>query len=774
MGKKEIPPAVFSARDYQELINNLKVGVYRSTPGPKGKFLFVNPTLVSILGYNSKDLKEICVKDIYENPAQRLFFCDKIGRQGYVKNEELRLKKKNGTPIWCSVTAFAVKSPKGKVQWFDGIIEDISARRRVERELLESKEIFRVVFDNSAVAITVTDREEKIIAWNPFAEKILEMGKEVLFNKHVKELYPHSEWTRIRRLHLRKKGIISNVETKIVRSDGTLLDIDLSISILKDIEGNITGAIGIMRDITNQKLIEKQLKDSENKIRTIIDNTAAAITMTDENERILSWNKFAEQLLGMDSKDLYMKPVNSLYPEEEWRRIRAENIRKIGSKHHLETRIIRKDGQVIDIDISINVLKDAGNNIIGSVGIMQDITERKKAQAALLQAKIAAEEASNAKTMFLANMSHEVRTPMNAVICMIDLTLDTRLDEEQKENLKTAKDAAGNLLNLLNDILDLSRVEAGKLKLEKIEFDLPDVIKSVCKGLSVLARNKNLDLAWGIDAKAPTCVMGDPTRLRQIVINLVNNAIKFTPKGTIEVKVEALYISEDGCELKFSVSDTGIGIPKDKFEAIFEAFTQADDSVTRKYGGTGLGLTISKKLVQMMGGDIWVESEVGVGTTFYFTAKFPVAKKEGETAQIAAEKSAVIAPRPAVDAALKILLAEDNIVNQKIAVKILEKKGWNVDAVQNGQEVIDLIGKKPFDLVLMDVQMPVIDGLKATQIIREQERQSGKHIPIVAMTAHAMDGDEKRCLAAGMDGYVAKPIDREKLFQTIENIVKKG
>lgn len=770
--KKENQPAEVN---YDELINNLKVGVYRSTPGPKGQFLFVNPALIEILGYTRKELLKVYVPAIYENPAQRLFFCDKIRRQGYVRNEEIRLKKKSGTPIWCSVTAFAVKDKKGKIQWFDGIIEDISARRRVERELLESKELFRVVFDNSAVAITVTDKDEKIIAWNPFAEKLLEMSKEELFNKPVKELYPLREWLRLRGFRARKKGVLSNVETRVIRKDGVVLDVDLSISILKDIEGKITGAIGIMRDITSQKLTERQLIESENKIRTILDNSAAAITLIDENERILSWNKFAEYLLGMKRRDLYMKPVRLLYPKEEWAKIRAENIRKIGSRHHLETKIIRKDGKVIDIDISINVLKDANNNIVGSVGIMHDITDRKKAQEMLLKAKIAAEEANISKTMFLANMSHEVRTPMNAILGMIDLTLDTELTAEQKDNLKTAKDAAKNLLNLINDILDLSRVESGKINLEKIDLDVADVVRSVCKGLSVLARNKNLELLSLVDSTVPPLLEGDPTRLRQIIINLVNNAIKFTQEGKIEVKVQVTSSGEKECELKFAISDTGIGIPKDKQGAIFQAFTQADDTITRKYGGTGLGLAISKKLVELMGGKIWVESDAGKGSTFYFTTCFKTCRPE--QISIAAQVQKPIAGQPAADiggVSLNILLAEDNLINQKIAVKILEKKGWKVHAVENGQQVVDLIGQRPFDLILMDLQMPVLDGLKATRIIREIEQKTGAHIPIVAMTAHAMEGDEKKCIDSGMDGYVSKPIDHNRLYEVIESFAKKS
>ena len=759
--------------DFKDLIDNLKVGVYRSSPGPQGKFLFANPAIAEMLGYSSGEILKIRIADIYENPRQRKFFIEKILRQGHVKDEGLRLKKKDGGYLWCSVTTVVVKDKSGKVKWLDGIMVDVTAHRRVEKELLESKELFRIVFDNSAVAITVTDKNEQIIAWNPFAEKMLEMGKEDLFNKPVKELYPAREWRRIRSLRIRRKGLLPDIETQIIKKDGSIVEASVSISVLKDIEGNVTGAIGIIRDITSQKLAERKLIESENKTRIILDNSAAAITLTDEKEHIISWNKFTEQLLGMKKPDLYMRPVSFLYPKDEWKKIRSEDIRKIGSRHHLETKIIRKDGKIIDIDLSVNVLKDTSGNIVGSVGIMQDITERKQAQQILLKAKLAAEEASSAKTLFLANMSHEVRTPMNAIIGMIDMTLDTSLTEEQIDNLRTAKDAAGNLLHLLNDILDLSRVEAGKINLENIEFNIRNVIHSVSKGLTVLARNKNLELIDNVDAQVPEILIGDPTRLRQIIINLVNNAIKFTHKGTIEVSANRATEASDEVTIIFSVTDTGIGIAKEKLGSIFEVFTQADDSTTRRYGGTGLGLAISKRLVEMMKGRIWVESEPFKGSTFYFTANFKVAKKSPAIAAVGTAQDMAAAGGIPNLQNLRILVAEDNLVNQKIAVRLLEKRGWKVEVAQNGQEAIERINKDNFDLIFMDLQMPVLDGLEATRLIREEEKQTGKHITIVAMTARAMIEDEQKCLQVGMDGYIAKPIDPIKVFETVENLFTK-
>ncbi|MCA9393155.1 MAG: response regulator, partial [Candidatus Omnitrophica bacterium] len=413
--------------------------------------------------------------------------------------------------------------------------------------------------------------------------------------------------------------------------------------------------------------------------------------------------------------------------------------------------------------------------VTGSVSIIQDITKQKRTQEMLLQAKLAAEEASNAKSLFLANMSHEVRTPINTVIGMIDLTLDSQLNAEQKENLEVAKDASVNLLGLLNDILDLSRVEAGKISLEYIEFHLHNVAQSVVKGMSVLARNKNLETKLIVHKEVPQLVEGDPVRLRQVLVNLLNNAIKFTHKGTITAEIKVASQDGDDVIILFSVIDEGIGIPKSKQEKIFDIFSQADDSTTRRFGGTGLGLAISKRLTEMMGGRIWVESEEGRGSTFHFTARL----KLGKHSSLASvnEMEFVDVDENALRERLKgikVLLAEDNLVNQKIAVKVLEKQGWLVVAVENGQDAVDKVLHENFDVVLMDANMPILDGLEATKLIRDNERKTGKHVPIIALTARAMQDDKMRCLNAGMDGYVAKPINRKELFLTIGTIISKG
>jgi len=396
------------------------------------------------------------------------------------------------------------------------------------------------------------------------------------------------------------------------------------------------------------------------------------------------------------------------------------------------------------------------------------MTARKQAELELKQAKENAEAANRAKSVFLATMSHEIRTPLGAMLGNVELLEGTPLTLQQQECLHDSKSAAHILLQVINDVLDFSKIQSGKVSFEKINFKLSQIMSMVTELMLPKSIEKNIKLSAVIDKNIPDRLIGDPTRLNQILLNLVGNSIKFTEQGEVKTSVSILSENEEEVELQFYIKDTGIGIPKEKFSSIFEEFRQAANDTTRKYGGSGLGLTIVKQLIEMQGGKIVVESEVGVGSTFSFNLKF----RKNATQNVEKENKSPKKKTDSIIEGLNVLLVEDNILNQVLAKKVLTNWNWNVELAENGLIALEKLKEKDFDIVLMDIQLPEMDGYDATRHIRSDFTDPKRTVPIMAMTAHAMSGEEEKCRAAGMDGYISKPFDQNILYSRIITILK--
>ena len=872
----------------------------------EGKIELANPAFQELFGYSTADLHGHSIDELL-SPGELHEPAALLTRQvlsGTIVHQTVARRHKSGLPI--EVEAFGVPFVvDGVVRGQFVLYQDISERLKAQRALRASEEMFRTLTSSAPIGIFRTDADGRALYLNEKWQAMAGLGaEEAIGMGWVKALDPAdsdrivNEW-----MIAAQRGEEYRGSFRFRKRDGSTVWVEVFARPVAGPGDHSAGYVGVAQDVTERVKRDIELKRSEERFRTLSSVAPVGIVLMDEKGKFTYVNEQYLRMTGLTHEEAMANAWQTVvHPDdlESVQRIRSESV-----AHRLDYtmnyRYLRKDNTVVWAHSVARgfQLKEDGRR--GYVVVIQDVTERHSAEDRLRKAKEAAEAANRAKSEFLANMSHEIRTPMNGILGMTELALDTELHPEQREYLDMVKSSAESLLGIINDILDFSKIEAGKMELEETAFALEDCIEEALGPLALKAMKKGLDLTWTTEGRIPGALKGDPTRLRQVLINLVGNAIKFTKQGEVNVRAVRLEGEEGKAAIRFIVSDTGIGISPEKHKQIFEAFSQADSSTTREYGGTGLGLSISGRLVRLMGGQIELESIPDQGSKFQFTVTFEVTNEEPQVLhaadlqgksvlviddneanrhllqklltnwgmkpvltssgaqgieeyrqklsknevyplvlldinmpwmdgyQVAAklrelaphEETAIIVlssslnppphatteqlqiarklskpirrtelhdaiasvlasnrerqkvmheEQPGGRRELTLLLVEDNLVNQKLALKLLEKIGHRVQLAVNGKEAVEMAASGHFDLILMDVQMPVMGGLEATQKIRQQESSLGKHTPILAMTAHAMKGDEEKCLEAGMDGYLSKPIQFDLLKNEINRL----
>jgi|GEM_PF-1325946 len=803
----------FSPEQEKSLQAILPAGIF--TVDLKRRITSWNAAAQEITGYSAHEVIGQPCTIFVKNPCQE--FCslydDKTLKS--VHASECVIRRKDGQERYILKRADYIRDHRGNIVGGIESFEDITDRRESEKRLKDSEERFRTIFENSAVGITVADRKERLISWNKHAQQILGMEDNDLYLRPAKSLYPQEEWEKIRAMNIRQEGFRLNFETVMIRKDQATIDVDASVSILKDGDGNVSGSIAVIRDITGRKLHEQILKESEAKFRSIFENSAIAIIVSDKNNRLISWNRFTEQFLGKGYDDLYFQHISSIYTPEEWKRISESDLRHQETGHHYESKMVRRDGNVVDVDVSLAVTRNDAGEVVRTIGFIRDITDRKKiendlrivnrdlldneralrtlledlnrtheklkhAQAELLQRqeeliernkqektlREQAEAATHAKSDFLSNMSHEIRTPLNSIIGFSQLLRKIVLNEKEKKFLSIIESSSQHLLNIVNNILDYEKAIAGRIVLDEEPINFNALVRDVFKVVAGNVANRSLELGFDVDTRIPEVLYGDDMKIKQVLINLVANAVKFTKQGSVKLFAVVDGIREEKTgkvyDLLVTIDDTGIGIPEEAQKKIFEQFTQADNSTTRRFGGTGLGLSICKAYIELMGGKIWIESQVGKGSKFIF--KIPL------YASIEHKKALEYQERFLAFENLTVLVADDDLKRRDQFAAILKDSKCLFVCVDDGQALIDEVTKKPYDICFVNIKLSKLTGVAAIQKIRFE---LGKRMPIIALTDASFFMDKQNCLDAGMDDFVSIPISAEKIKEKIYTYAKR-
>lgn len=762
-------------RQLRELVETATDMIYELDES--GKFSYVNPVLESITGYSRNELLEKKYWDLVD-PGQRKdvvnFYLEQRKNRQETSSLRLLITTRDGNKVWIdqNVRMFFKDGWAYKVSV---VARDVTRLREAEQRVAESEHLFRTLAENAPVGIFQADTLGKCTYVNKRWCKVsglteaqsLDDGWAAGFAPEDRERISQ-EW---------HNAVANNQEFEMELKfntpgtpDGVTWANARAIA-LRDDKGAITGFLGTVIDITALKTAQHKLAESEKLYRLLATNSKDLITLyrADKDATRVFISPSVKDILGYTPEELIGKSPFDIILEEDAKKMQEEthNVTLSGRPAAVEYRIRRKDGTVIWLESNSHPFFDNEGNMIGFQTSARDITQRKEFERELILAKERAEEATKTKSQFLSMMSHEIRTPMNAIIGLSNLLLGDNPRQDQVDSLELLKFSGHNLLAILNDILDFSKIEANKVTLEHIDFDLAQSIENIVKMMQPKADEKGITIQYMFDPRLPKEVKADPVRVSQVMTNLISNAVKFTEKGSVTVEVRHGVPGQKANGLEyffydFRIKDSGIGIPEEKLQSIFESFSQAASDTTRKFGGTGLGLTITRRLINLMGSDIHVTSKPGEGSDFHFTLKLEKGKVAKPVPKPAEKTKNILKDRN-----ILVLLVEDNRVNQVVATNFFRRWGVQYDIANNGREAVDMVTRKMYDMVFMDLQMPEMDGYQATHAIRQMPDSYFKKLPIVALTASAMTSMRDKVMASGMTDFMTKPFQPEDLQQII-------
>ncbi len=763
-------------KKYRTIFEHVGDVVYSSDY--KGNFKILNPRVTDLTGYKPEELTGKHYSSIIaplwrDEVTQHYFYQFKNKLEETLK--EFQIVTKSGNLKWVEQKVVMMLEGDIVVE-FQCSVRDISERKNMESALIQSNRKFQNIFTSSPFAIAIIDMlSGRIQDINDEFTSMFGFTKEDTTGNSMVDLGIISMEERIRMVeYVKLNGSTKNQEYSYRTKSGGKITCIYS-NIIIDIDGKPTILV-MFSNISELKRLENALGESNKKFLTIFSSSLQAVSVSEIPAHgkpgiITEVNHAFCELFKVKKTEAlgHSLPELGLITEKELEGILPEHTEQnfvVNSEQSMK----RKTGEKLTCLLSFNEIELSGKQY--RVCLFNDITERKKLENELVAAKEKAEESTHTKELFVANMSHEIRTPMTGIMGLSELLVQTPLTDEQKEYIEGIRHSSESLLTIINEILDNSKINAGKLVFEKIPFNIYSIVKHVAFTLEPRAMKKGVKFTYNIDPTVPQKVVGDSVRLSQILWNLAGNALKFTDTGYVEIDVMALSEDSEKIHLLFTVKDTGIGIPANRLADIFKEFTQADTATSRKYGGTGLGLTIANKLVEMQGGKILVDSKEGEGSTFRFSLEYDHYSEQTDAPNKLRET--ILIENQVNLAGLTVLLAEDNKINQGVCRKILTSRGAKVDIVDDGKKAIEQLDQNPYDIVLMDIQMPEMDGYEATQFIRSKMHSPQSGIPILALTALAMDGENAKCYAAGMNGYISKPFKANDLCEKIKEFTDRN